>query len=220
MHRLLSFGLAAIVLVLASCGETKEDPIQDLTYHYQPLEIGNFWIYSVDETIYFGENDSEENQYFLRDRIRTSYLNVEDELVYIVERSTSSDQSSWVKNLEYTLQVKKQSLIRTIENQSLVTLVFPPKVGQIWNGKIYQGEGEDDFEIASIQGEVLRVDQEEMDDEVTFRDVRFEVFTKEVGLSEKYDEVITYCSRNDCLGDKLIDGGYKRHLLLETYGKN
>jgi hypothetical protein len=66
---------------------------------------------------------------------------------------------------------------------------------------------------------ILRVNQEESDDEITYRDIRYEVFEKGVGMIEKYDEVLTYCSRNECLGDKLIDSGSEVHMKLVEYGK-
>jgi hypothetical protein len=61
------------------------------------------------------------------------------------------------------------------------------------------------------------VNQEKFDDKITNRDIRYEVFGKGIGLVEKYDEVITYCSRNNCLGQQLINGGRKTHLKLVGY---
>lgn len=216
-------------LILSGCEEEIESPELDLELDYQPLGIGYFWIYDVEQTLYFGENDSETSRFFYKDRIRSSYLNAEREIVYILERTKSTDQTTWTKELEYTLISRDNSIIRTVNNESVIALVFPPEEGKIWNGKSYQAEGDDDFEIVLVgSSEIpgfentpsLRVDQENLDDKVTVRDVRYEVFGKEVGLLEKYDEVVTYCSRNDCLGDQLIDGGSKTHLKLVEYGKD
>ncbi|MDO8968126.1 hypothetical protein [Algoriphagus sp.] len=212
-----------------ACEENIETPNLDLELEYQPLEIGKFWIYGVDETIYFGENDSETEQYFYRDRIRSRYLNEQNEFNYIVERSKSQNRSNWVFELEYIMIHRDKVLLRTINNQPLVALVFPPILGKIWNGKIYQAEGKDDFEIVELGAgnlpgfegvPLVRVDQENLDDKITIRDLRYEIFGKEIGLLEKYDEVLTYCSRNDCLGKQVIDSGNKTHLKLLEYGKN
>ena len=216
-------------LILSGCEEEIESPELDLELDYQPLELGNFWIYDVDQTVYFGENDSESSRFFFRDKIRGSYLNAEREIVFILERSKSTNQTDWTKELEYTIVSRDNSIIRTINNEAVIALVFPPEEGKIWNGKSYQAEGDDDFEIDLVgPSEIpgfentlsLRVNQENLDDKVTVRDVRYEIFGKGVGLLEKYDEVITYCSRNDCLGDQLIDGGSKTHLKLVEYGKD
>lgn len=219
----------ALVMLVAACDQEKETPILDLEKDFQPLEIGDFWIYEVDEIIYFGENDSEDAQFFMRDRIRSSYLNAENEVTYIVERSKSPDRQNWNTLLEYTMIHRDRSLIRTINNLPVVPLVFPPAIGRVWNGRAFQAEGEDDFEIeqaepATFPGfeavELVRINQENSDDEITARDVRYEVFGKGVGLLEKYDEVLTYCSRNNCLGQQLITSGSKTHLKLLEYGSN
>jgi hypothetical protein len=214
---------------LAACSEEFESPNPELGHDYQPLVVGNFWIYQVEETIYYGENDSEDSNFFYRDLVRSSYLNAENEVVYIVARFKSPDRMDWSFELEYSMVYRDQALLRTVQNTPLVALVFPPEQGKVWNGKIYQVEGNDEFEIeqvgtSSIPGfetvEIVKVRQEELDDNITIRDMRYEVFGKGIGLVEKYDEVLTYCSRNDCLGDQLIDGGSKTHLTLVEYGQD
>lgn len=226
--RILLFLLVTFML-FDSCSEKFEALSLELEQDYQPLAVGNYWIYEVDETLFFGENDSDRDQYFYRDRIRATYVNVSNEVTYVIERSKSKERTVWVLEYEYTMIYRDKILLRTINNQPLVALVFPPSLGRIWNGKVYQAEGNDDFEIdlvgpsqiLSFEGvATVRVNQENSDDKITFRDVRYEVFGKGVGLLEKYDEVLTYCSRNDCLGKLLIDGGRKTHLKLVEYGKN
>lgn len=228
IKRLPTYAIA-LVMFFAACDQEKETPVLDLEKDFQPLEIGNFWIYEVDEIIYFGENDSEEDQFFIRDRVRTSYLNAENEVTYVVERSKSPDRQKWNTVLEYAMIHRERSLIRTINNVPIVPLVFPPAIGRVWNGRAFQAEGNDDFEIeqaepATFPGfeavEIIRVNQEDLDDRITVRDIRYEVFGKGVGLLENYTEVLTYCSRNDCLGQQLITSGSKTHLILLEYGSN
>ncbi|WP_425638365.1 hypothetical protein ACPUEN_03095 [Algoriphagus yeomjeoni] len=219
MKRKLPLVLLLILTLFTSCDRELEDSQADLGYEFQPLEVGLFWVYEVDQTIYFGENDSEQELFFYKDRIRSFYTNAEGELVFIVNRTKSSDEITWTKVLEYTLIQRDFSLVRTIENQPLVALVFPPKDGKVWNGNIYRDEVADDFELIN-SGNSIRVNQEDSDDEVTYRDIRFEIYDLGIGLVEKYDEVLTYCSRNDCLGDKLIDSGFKVQMKLTDYGKD
>ncbi len=228
MGKFLSFYSIAILLVLASCNREIEESAVDLGFDYQPLELGNYWIYDVELTTYFGENDSEEEFLFYRDRIRSFYVNAEGEQVFIVERSSSTTQENWNFLIDYTLVRRGFTLIRTMENQPLVTFVFPPEVGRTWDGNIYRSELKDEFTIDEklpesagqfSGGRTFRVLQEESDDRITFRDIRYEFYTKGVGMTESYAEVLTYCSRNDCLGDELIDSGYKLQMRLKSYGK-
>ncbi|MFC5623887.1 hypothetical protein [Algoriphagus winogradskyi] len=219
MERKLPLILLLIVTLFTSCDREIEDSQVELGYDFQPLEVGLFWVYEVDQTIYFGENDSEQELFFYKDRIRSFYINAEGEQVFIVNRSKSTDETTWIQVLEYTLTQRDLALVRTIENQPLVTLVFPPKDGIVWNGNVYRDELADDFELIN-SGNSIRVNQEDSDDQVTYRDIRFEVYDLGIGLVEKYDEVLTYCSRNDCLGDMLIDSGFKVQIKLTDYGKD
>ena len=219
MKRKLPLILLLALSVFSSCDREIEDSQADLGYDFQPLEVGLYWLYEVDQTIYYGENDSEQAQFFNKDVIRSFYTNEAGEQVFVVVRSKSSDRIDWKISLVYTLIQRELSLIRTIENQPVVTLVFPPKDGTVWNGNVYRDKPEDDFELSN-SGNSIRVNQENSDDKVTYRDIRFEVYDQGIGLVEKYDEVLTYCSRNDCLGDMLIDSGYKVQMKLIGYGKD
>jgi len=211
---------------LLSCKEEIE-PVQiDNGKDFQPLVLGNSWIYEVDEILYFGENDSETSKFFYRDRLRSSYLNAEKDLVFIVERTKSSDRKTWTKQSEYTLQVRNNALIRTVNNVAVIALNFPPELGKKWNGNAFRAMDEDQFEIDSVATAVLegktqiqlaKVNQEKLDDKVTQRDNRYEIYERGIGLVEKYDEVLTYCSRNNCLGLQLINGGYRVKMKLVDY---
>lgn len=228
MRAILPVWCFMILLIFASCETEVEEVPTDFGFDYQPLEIGLFWIYEVDQTTYFGENDSEDEQFFYRDLVRTFYLNGEREQVFVINRAKSTDRSNWTTQFEYTLLRRDFKLLRTIENQTVVNLVFPPKLGTTWDGNIYRDKNEDEFEIDSVgnnmmgggsSDNIVRVNQEDSDDKITFRDIRYEIFEKGVGIIEKYDQVITYCSRNDCLGKQLIDSGSEVYMKLVENGK-
>lgn len=228
MRAVLPVWCFMILLFFASCETEVEEVPTDFGFDYQPLEIGLFWIYEVDQTTYFGENDSEDEQFFYRDFVRTFYLNEAGEQVFVITRAKSTDRSNWTTQFEYTLLRRDFKLLKTIENQTVVNLVFPPKLGTTWDGNIYRDMNEDEFEIDSVgnnmmggasSDNIVRVNQEDSDDKITFRDIRYEVFEKGVGIIEKYEEVITYCSRNDCLGKQLIDSGSEVYMKLVDYGR-
>ena len=219
MNKILSFLIVLVLSLFTSCDREIEESLVDLGYDFQPLEIGLFWVYGIDQTNYFGENDIEQEYFFYKDRIRSFYTNEEGEQVFIVQRSKSANSTNWNTILEYTLIQRGTSLLRTIENQALVTMVFPPKNGLTWNGNIYRNDVEDEFEVITSVNSI-RINQENSDDKITYRDIRYEIYDKSVGLVEKYDEVLTYCSRNECLGDMLIDSGYKISMKLTDHGKD
>ena len=78
-----------------------------------------------------------------------------------------------------------------------------------WNHK-YRGPGNNEFkdsgtttieETALIQEQIRNVG-------------------KLVVTEGHFSEVLTYCSRNDCLGQQRVDSGEKLHLKIINYGKN
>jgi len=226
MKKFYPLPLLILFTVLMACKEETEPVLNDLGLDFKPLTLGNSWIYAVDQTIYFGENDFETSSFFYQDRIRGSYLNAEKDIVFIVERLMSADRKVWSKQFDYTLQIRNGVLLRTINNQIVVALSLPPDIGKKWDGNAFRAARKDEFEIDSVSTQVeegkariqaLRVTQEKLDDKVTQRDNRYEIFQRSIGMVEKYDEVVTYCSRNNCLGQQLIDGGYRVKMKLIDY---
>lgn len=227
MRAAVFISILILSFLFVSCRET-ENPTTDFGLDYQPLEIGRYWVYEVEETIVFGENNSETTEFYLRDIIDYSFRNAENEEIFVVKREKSINLSDWEVIGNYAMHYRRMALVRNFENQLTVNLVFPPEVGLTWDAMAYSAADPDEFEVEfmgnATVGEQflqrsLKVLQEEEDDEITFRDNRYEIFTKGIGLVEHYYEVFTYCSRNDCLGQMIIDSGRKTHQKMILYGK-
>ncbi|MFN3801466.1 hypothetical protein [Belliella pelovolcani] len=217
----------SIGLVLG-CREV-EDPTRDLGFDFQPLEIGNFWEYVVEETIVFGENDSETSNFFIRDKVDYSYRNEAGEIVYVILREKGTSRNNYISDGNYALFIRNNALVRMQNNERVVMLAFPPRLGRSWDGRVYSSNQSEQFEIDLLGGyalddrnytQAVRVLQEDDDDLITFRDKRYDVYVKGIGQIEHYYEVLTYCSRNDCLGQQLVDSGRKTHMKVINYGRN
>ena len=228
MRDLIKLYLMVVSVGLFSCREM-DDVNVDLGLDYQPLETGMFWEYEVDETIVFGENDSEEFVYFFRDVIDYSYINEAGEEVYVVMREKSPDRVEWLIEGNFSLLIRNKTLVRMQENEIVVTFSFPPLLNKSWDGRVYSSRESEMFNIDLLgayqlgltnYSQVVQVSQSQEDDKITLRDNRYEVYAKGIGMIEQYYEVFTYCSRNDCLGQELIDSGSLRHLRIINYGKN
>lgn len=209
-----------ILLSFFSCERELEEPLQTVGLDYISLRIGSQWEYEVSQTIYFGENDSEDSNFFYRDRIRTVFVNDAKEQVFIIQRSKSEDRSNWVKEKDYTLLVREGNIVRTIDNQPIVILIESIRDGATWDGNKYRSQNSDEFvakRVGDTSSEIFQIEQEDSDDQITFRDIRYESYEKGIGMVELYYEVLTYCSRNDCLGEQLIDSGSKIHMKLLNY---
>lgn len=210
-----------------SCREL-EDQQTDFGFDFQPLEVGLFWEYEVEQTIIFGENDTETNTFFFRDKIDYSYLSEEGTTVYVILRERSENRLNWVGVENFALFVRNNALVRMKDNERVVFLSFPPKLNKSWDSKIYSSHESEEFtidlmgsyELKSVNyNEAVRVLHQMDDDKITSRDNRFQVFVKNIGMIEQFSEVLSYCSRNDCLGQLLVDSGEKLHLKIINYGK-
>ena len=74
MKNSILYVLLLLLSFSTSCDREIEESQKDFGFDYQPLALGNFWIYQVDQTIYFGENDSETSSFFYRDQIISFYI--------------------------------------------------------------------------------------------------------------------------------------------------
>lgn len=226
MDRFL-IGLIIVVFSISSCQETEELPMDD-GLEYQPLEVGLRWVYQVKETIYFGENDIESSEFFYQDHVIESFENEMGLKSYVIQRTKSATRENWQNYLTYSIRVEKGFLVRMMNNEVLLPLQFPPKIDRTWDGNLFNTLSEDIFSVEFINrhpvgqlifNNVVKVNQANEDDLITLRDNRFEVYAKNVGLVESYYEVMSYCSRNDCLGEQRIESGRLSHIKLLSYDK-
>ncbi|WP_154856371.1 hypothetical protein [Cyclobacterium xiamenense] len=209
------------------CEVLREDP-SVITSTFLPLAVGNFWEYRVENTRYFGEDDFESETFFYRDQITDQTLNAENELVFWVRRQRSADRNIWDNEKAYTLTFSGGRVIRQDNNLLEIILVYPLHVESSWDGNTYNSLPAKFFFVESAGDllventyfpETMTIRQSEEDDLITLRDNRYEVFAREVGLIESYYEVFRYCSRNDCLGQQIIQEGRFTHLKLIRHGK-
>ncbi|GGF39405.1 hypothetical protein [Echinicola rosea] len=216
-----------IFVLIIGCQTDAAEPA-DLGHDYMPLEVSRFWVYAVDQTLYFGAGDSESTTFYYRDRITDSYIDAEGGLIFRVVREKSTDQSTWQDHSVYTLQINKNALLRSSENLATIPLVFPPSSQKTWDANVYNSVAEDLYSSEELgryevngntYENAVKVLQEQEDDQITIRDNRYEVYAKGVGMVEQYIENLTYCSRNDCLGEQIIENGRLSHLKLIYNGQ-
>lgn len=226
-RRKIIAGLLTILLFpMLSCQEDREIP-ETIASAYLPLSLGQSWTYEVVEKEYFGENDIEDRAFYSRDRITRQFFNEIGEKVHVVTRERSENLGVWENELAYTLTFSRNRIIRTINNEPLITLVYPIVVSQQWDGNGMSARNSELFTIEEIGqfvvgdrvfGTAAFVRHAEEDDLITLRDNRYEVYAEGIGMIASFYEVYTYCSRSDCLGEQIIQSGRFTQMKLVANG--
>jgi len=122
-------------MALYSCEDREKslDP-SFFGYEYYPVEIGQYWIYSVDSTVIKQQGANiVKSKTFVREEISSSYINAEGKEIFVIQRLTSDSLTgNYVLKDVWTTEVTEESAVRTEENLRFVKLVFPLDLDRTW----------------------------------------------------------------------------------------
>lgn len=214
-----------VLLVLATACDPDESKPVDIGMDYFPLQTGNSYIYTIDETIYSEVAPVKNLIYQLRIQITDSFPNAEGNYTYVLNRSTRNDANSAWQDLDtWSVRGNDREIILNEGNIPFLKLTFPLRAGNSWNGNKYNNLETDQYEVTSMDqpfaaggttfDKTLRVLQENNEDLIVFQDKREEVYARGVGLVYKETIQLSYCTTNDCIGQQKIKSGtiYKQQI--------
>ncbi len=144
-----------IFLVLA-CKETPDNYKPDFGYEYYPLEIGKYWVYSVDSTIYDPTGDSLVTQsHSLVKEIITDTIsdNIGNALYKIEHFERQADTLPWQVTKVLTQSIIDNKGLRTEDNLRFIKLPFPVKENDQWDGNAFF----DPLLIVTVAGESIQM---------------------------------------------------------------
>ncbi len=223
--------LLSLILLISACGNTNvEDAIPaldpDLGKSYFFLEPNKYREYDVYEIRYFAVDISDTLEYQLREEIRESFTNGSGQESRIVNRLISNnDQEPWQLDSVWAAQVESELAISVENNLPMVKMVFPVDTTRRWDIDQFNGR---DAVISKFKSfnepytvrlntflEAMEVEISNISDLITFRDNRTEVYADSIGLVLKDYEVVKLCSRQECLGQNIVESGrYYRETLI------
>ncbi|MDO6392159.1 hypothetical protein Q4E40_18635 [Pontibacter sp. BT731] len=236
--------LVVLSAFVAGCESKYKDPDPvAMGYDYYPLEIGQYRVYNVEETIYFGDEPSKLN-YQLRERVDTSFIDQTGQLVYKIIRSKRpTATASWLDDSVMTVAKSTTMVMLTKNNTKYVKLVFPVKNGMEFVGDLYNtwqvAEGsvnkirnnKEVYTFQSVGENYVLNDQnypvtatvlQNFRSLGTVHDDRFEVYAEGIGLVHRVSDRLNY---KDCQGGAgcvdgfKIDSGHEREEILIEHGK-
>jgi len=241
MRRLLGY---FIVLVLFSCSDSPEIPMQDPFSGYFPLQTGTFQLYAV-EDIQIQQNVQTRSVYELKTSVVDSFKNEEGGYTFIINRYKRLDSTQpWIALDTWSARTTNRKVIVNEGTIPIVRLILPLSKGQKWNGNEMNTLGGDDdcgsgvefscdqFEMGAI-GEVfqtgnssfentLTVMEENDQDLLVKNDVRKKVYASGNGLVYMENTILNYCtSPPSCYGTQFVNMGivYKQTLIESGFEK-
>ncbi|MBF8962247.1 hypothetical protein I0P70_03225 [Pontibacter sp. FD36] len=233
--------LVVLAAFVAGCENKYKDPDPvAMGYDYYPLEVGQYRVYDVKETLYFSETPSERN-YQLRERIDTSFQDQTGKLVYKIVRSIRSNATvEWLDDSVMTVTRHEQKVVLTRDNTRYIKLVFPVKNGLEFVGDLYNtwqvtdGKTRDNKEVYTYEnvGLSYEVAGESYPSTATViqkfltnstrLDDRYEVYAEGIGLVHRVSDRLNYencASGVGCVDGFKIISGHEREEILIEHGK-
>lgn len=222
---ILTIGLLTIAF---GCQDDVVQPsVDNAGAAYFPLEVGRFYIYDVDETIYnlSGPNNS---KYQLRETVFDSFPNLAGGITYKIQRE-KNDNGTWRTDLIWSATKSANQVVITENNSPVIKMVFPVKDGLTWDGNSLNANFRAEFRyelmaeplsIGSTNYDiVLKIVIADIPENLTGLDQRYEYYHEGTGLISKNFTTLRYCTRN-CTGSLQIEGGLILKQNLVEYGKN
>ena len=220
------FFLSILLLLLASCKKEKEE--FDFGYDFYPMEVGTYRIYDIVRKEYV--STIPESDTFQVKEMATETFTIGGEPRYRLERYyRDSENDPWpiVPDSIWSVHVSTQRVVRVENNIRYVNLVFPVEKNMSWNGNIENFKGADTYTIKSAGGpyelsgknyDKTAYILQEFDTNQVDVDIRFDVYSKGIGLVERYKETYAYFQKPDGTLTDTIESGVIYHEILNSYG--
>lgn len=198
--------------------------------NYFPLLTGWFWEYQIEETTYSPFSAPVTQNYQLRVVVTDSVLSSEGDYIYSLQRyrrGTAADDWQFV-DAWWARRYAGYALV-TEGNITYARLAFPVYTNRTWNGNLFNAGEADMYRISGRQdgmtspaglafNDVVEVEQENVTNNLTYRDLRKEWYGHGIGMVRKESEVWTYrCTGGTCTGE--IENGYAFRQILTAYGR-
>ena len=221
--------MGVVLLIMGGC--TQDESIILFDDAYFPLRTGTFCVYDITETFYSPLEPPQTITYELKAQVVDSFPNEENGFTYVIHRFTrATEENPWEFQETRSARINDQYAIVTEGNTSYARLAFALYVSRQWDGNLFNALGEDEYTVESVDETFSLVDgpefehcavviQENVYNNLVYRDVRKEVYSRDVGMVYKESQVWNYsCGGGTCTGE--INDGYHLIQVLKDHGQN
>lgn len=230
LKHLARFLISLIFIGILSCDSGEDASPSETGKDYFPFRKGLYHIYDVSEIEYV-LNTPETLEYELKTQVVDSFLNVDDELTYVIYRSKKTEgQADWNYIDTWSGKVDNREAVVNEENIAFLKLKLPIDKGTAWNGNTYNTGDEDEYVIEEINtsytfngntfDQCITINQSDNEDYIVFLDQRKEIYAKGIGLIYKETTQLNYCTADaqGCLGQQVVESGLIYKQTIKEYG--
>jgi hypothetical protein len=218
--------MAAAILMLA-CDKDSTEPID--VYNYYPLTIGHYQVYNVTEEVYSsGQKDPVIKKWQEKDEVSRIASDSAGITTFVISRSSrNSSTDYWQKVKEFTIQRFPDKILTNMDNQTVVSLVFPVDTRTRWNGNAYNNLDKQDYYYESINEPAKFGEQsfpnvltviERKDTSIINKYVGIKQYGLGVGLVSDDQTAFEFCQNDDCIGSGKIESGYHKSREIIEFG--
>lgn len=217
-----------IIILFSKCEKDSIPYASD--FEYYPLEIGQYQIFEVNESLYAISSPPVHLKYFIKEQISDSYENPIQEKIYKIERfKRQTSQQPWKIDSVWTTQLLTNKALRTENNSTIVKMYFPIQTGQFWNKNelnsypsqkvSFQDKGKD-FKIdAKVYQNTVSVVIKN-DSSLISQNSNFEIYAPRFGMIYSENINLAFCQSTPvCIGKGKIDYGVVKKIKLLEMGK-
>jgi hypothetical protein len=226
-QKYFNFLILCLLALTFGCQDDVVQPSADnVGAAYFPLEVGRFYIYDVEETIYnlSGPNKS---LYQLRETVFDSFPNQAGGITYKVIREKNNG-NSWQTDLIWSATKSVSQVVVVENNTPVIKMVFPVKDGITWDANSLNANFRSEYRSELIAEpltvgsttyeKVLKIVVADVPENLTGIDQQYEYYHSGTGLISKDYTTLRYCTRNCGSSLQIEDGLILKQNLVE-YGK-
>jgi|AntRauTorckE5430_2_1112549.scaffolds.fasta_scaffold08644_4 hypothetical protein len=193
----------SLALIILGCEKNTVEPTINHSSKYQPLALGYSWLYLADSIVFYSSQTQKPDtfQYLIKQQITDKFINNEGQEVFVISQSyTSYSNSKWTFSSTFTLHKDVNSLVRTFEDVTTVTLSFPFEVSKKWDGNQYNSKSKIEcyydlvhraLTAQTMQYDSTTVIMREQETNLVTSKFEKEVYAVNVGLISKHYEFVT-----------------------------
>lgn len=148
-----------VLAVLVSC-KKKTEPIEpmDVGKDYYPVTLGKYVVYDVDSIIYDEFTfDSTHYKYRIKEKIEEEFTDSENKTAYKLLRYIKKfnaakpyDSIAWSIKDVWQVNVNPTNVEVVEENVRFTKLIFPVKLGSVWDGNVRNTIGEWEYTYSYV----------------------------------------------------------------------